>query len=81
MLPQGLGESIIIGVAAAGKEIATRPFQLVTGQSGAVLRLAVLSGAATCRKLLIGIWKEKNKYRRSDYAYVQSGRKSIRALM
>jgi len=30
---KGWGESIIIGVAAAGAEIATRPFQLVTGRS------------------------------------------------
>src|SRR5437868_11191502 len=29
---RGWGTSIIIGVAAAGKEIATRPFQLVTGR-------------------------------------------------
>lgn len=29
---KGWGESIIIGVAAAGKEISTRPFQLVTGR-------------------------------------------------
>ncbi|CAN3505040.1 S-(hydroxymethyl)glutathione dehydrogenase [Diutina catenulata] len=29
---KGWGQSIIIGVAAAGKEIATRPFQLVTGR-------------------------------------------------
>lgn len=29
---KGWGESIIIGVAASGKEIATRPFQLVTGR-------------------------------------------------
>lgn len=30
---KGWGMSIIIGVAAAGKEIATRPFQLVTGRT------------------------------------------------
>jgi len=30
---KGWGESIIIGVAGAGKEITTRPFQLVTGRS------------------------------------------------
>ncbi|WP_135466250.1 S-(hydroxymethyl)glutathione dehydrogenase/class III alcohol dehydrogenase [Crenalkalicoccus roseus] len=30
---RGWGESIIIGVAAAGQEIATRPFQLVTGRA------------------------------------------------
>src|SRR6202008_3015343 len=29
---RGWGESIIIGVAPAGAEIATRPFQLVTGR-------------------------------------------------
>lgn len=29
---QGWGESVIIGVAAAGKEISTRPFQLITGR-------------------------------------------------
>jgi S-(hydroxymethyl)glutathione dehydrogenase/alcohol dehydrogenase len=29
---KGWGQSIIIGVAAAGKEITTRPFQLVTGR-------------------------------------------------
>lgn len=29
---RGWGESIIIGVAEAGKEIATRPFQLITGR-------------------------------------------------
>ena len=30
---KGWGESIIIGVAGAGQEITTRPFQLVTGRS------------------------------------------------
>ncbi len=30
---KGWGQSIIIGVAAAGQEISTRPFQLVTGRS------------------------------------------------
>ena len=30
---KGWGESCIIGVAGAGKEISTRPFQLVTGRS------------------------------------------------
>jgi S-(hydroxymethyl)glutathione dehydrogenase/alcohol dehydrogenase len=30
---RGWGESIIIGVAASGQEISTRPFQLVTGRS------------------------------------------------
>ena len=30
---KGRGQSCIIGVAGAGQEIATRPFQLVTGRS------------------------------------------------
>ena len=30
---KGWGVSVIIGVAAAGQEISTRPFQLVTGRS------------------------------------------------
>jgi S-(hydroxymethyl)glutathione dehydrogenase/alcohol dehydrogenase len=29
---KGWGQSVIIGVAAAGQEISTRPFQLVTGR-------------------------------------------------
>ena len=30
---RGWGESIVVGVAASGQEISTRPFQLVTGRS------------------------------------------------
>src|SRR5690625_7112250 len=30
---RGWGQSVIIGVAGAGQEISTRPFQLVTGRS------------------------------------------------
>jgi S-(hydroxymethyl)glutathione dehydrogenase/alcohol dehydrogenase len=40
---KGWGESIIIGVAAAGAEISTRPFQLVTGR---VWRGTAFGGAA-----------------------------------
>jgi S-(hydroxymethyl)glutathione dehydrogenase/alcohol dehydrogenase len=29
---KGWGESVVIGVAGAGQEISTRPFQLVTGR-------------------------------------------------
>ena len=49
MLPPRSGTSIVIGVAEAGKEISTRPFQLVTGRNwrgtafgGAKGRTAVL---------------------------------------
>ena len=39
---KGWGESVIIGVAGAGQEISTRPFQLVTGR---VWRGAAFGGA------------------------------------
>ncbi|GBG24875.1 Alcohol dehydrogenase [Hondaea fermentalgiana] len=44
---KGWGESVVIGVAASGKEIATRPFQLVTGR--------VWRGSA------FGMWKSRQQ--------------------
>lgn len=44
---KGWGESVVIGVAAAGQEIATRPFQLVTGR--------VWRGSA------FGMWKSRQQ--------------------
>jgi S-(hydroxymethyl)glutathione dehydrogenase/alcohol dehydrogenase len=41
---KGWGESIIIGVAPAGAEISTRPFQLVTGRSWRGTALGGASG-------------------------------------
>ncbi len=41
---KGWGQSVIIGVAAAGQEISTRPFQLVTG----ACRAAVRAGQHQC---------------------------------
>jgi len=64
-LRRGWGQSVVIGVAGAGKEISTRPFQLVTGRqwkgtafggykSGVEVSLAshcsLLSSAQTFRK-------------------------------
>jgi S-(hydroxymethyl)glutathione dehydrogenase/alcohol dehydrogenase len=45
---RGWGTSIIIGVAEAGKEIATRPFQLVTGRNWRAPRSAAPRAAPTC---------------------------------
>ncbi len=42
---KGWGESTIIGVAGAGQEISTRPFQLVTGR---VWRGTAFGGAKDC---------------------------------
>jgi len=54
---KGWGQSIVIGVAAAGQEISTRPFQLVTAGSGKARRSVVPAAAPTCRRLLTGTWK------------------------
>lgn len=42
---KGWGESVIIGVAGAGQEISTRPFQLVTGR---VWRGTAFGGEGVC---------------------------------
>ena len=57
---KGWGESTIIGVAGAGQEIATRPFQLVTGR---VWRGTAFGGAKAVRTFLkssTGTWMEKS---------------------
>lgn len=56
---KGWGRSIIIGVAEAGAEISTRPFQLVTGRKWEVLRSAARAAAPMFPKLSTGIWKAK----------------------
>ena len=53
---KGWGESVIIGVAGAGQEISTRPFQLVTGRVWRGSALVGLRGALSYRKLLSSIW-------------------------
>ena len=66
---RGWGESIIIGVAGAGQEIATRPFQLVTGR---VWRGTAFGGArgphrrAEDRRLVHG---GQDQHRRSDHPH------------
>ncbi|KAJ0860531.1 putative oxidoreductase [Helianthus annuus] len=53
---KGWGTSVIVGVAASGQEIATRPFQLVTGRvwkKGPLL--VVLRVVHKCLSLLISI--------------------------
>jgi len=52
---KGWGESYIIGVAGAGQEISTRPFQLVTGRSWKGTAFGAHAGAAMYPKLSIGI--------------------------
>ncbi len=53
---RGWGVSVIIGVAGAGQEIKTRPFQLVTGASGTALPSAVRVAVPTYRGSSTGTW-------------------------
>ena len=56
---KGWGESCIVGVAGAGKEISTRPFQLVTGRSWRGTALVAPAVARMCHVLSTGIWTVK----------------------
>ncbi len=49
---KGWGESIIIGVAPAGAEISTRPFQLVTGRSWRGTAFGGVSGRTDVPKIV-----------------------------
>ena len=50
---KGWGQSVIIGVAASGQEISTRPFQLVTGAR----RAAVRAGQCQCGYIIFQVLK------------------------
>ncbi len=70
---KGWGQSIIIGVAAAGQEISTRPFQLVTGRQ--VEGLGLRRGArphrcAEDRRLVHG---GEDQHRRPDHPPAAAG--------
>ena len=51
---RGWGQSIVIGVAPAGAEISTRPFQLVTSQVWKGTAFGGARSAPTCQKSLTG---------------------------
>ena len=51
---KGWGQSMIIGVAGAGQEISTRPFQLVTGRVWRGTAFGGARGRQTYQKLLNG---------------------------
>ena len=76
---RGWGVSVIIGVAGAGQEIRTRPFQLVTGR---VWKGTAFGGAegrtrrAEDRRLVHG---GQDQHRRSHHAQAAARRTSTRA--
>ena len=57
---KGWGQSIIIGVAEAGAEISTRPFQLVTGRQWRGWPSAARAAAPTCRRSSTGTWTARS---------------------
>ena len=54
---RGWGQSIIIGVAPAGAEISTRPFNSSPAAPGKAPRSAARAAGPTCRASSIGTWK------------------------
>ncbi len=56
---RGWGESIIIGVAPAGAEISTRPFQLVTGRVWKERPSAAHADVPTCPRSSTGTWTRR----------------------
>ena len=63
---RGWGESIVIGVAGAGEEIATRPFQLVTGRVWRGSAFGGAGAAATFRASSTGTWTARSRSTRSS---------------
>jgi S-(hydroxymethyl)glutathione dehydrogenase/alcohol dehydrogenase len=58
---RGWGTSIIIGVAEAGKEIATRPFQLVTGRNWRGTAFGGARAVPTCPRSSTGTCRARSR--------------------
>ena len=76
---RGWGKSIIIGVAGAGQEIATRPFQLVTGR----VWMGTAFGGARGRTdvpRIVDWYMDGDQYRRPDHprAAVRADQRRLR---
>ncbi len=56
---RGWGQSIVIGVAEAGKEIASGPSNSLRGVSGGVPPSAARAAGPTRRKWLTGTWRRR----------------------
>ena len=65
---RGWGESIVIGVAAAGQEISTRPFQLVTGRVWKGTAFGGARGRTDVPKIVDWYYGGQDQHRRSDHA-------------
>ena len=54
---RGWGQSVIIGVAGAGQEISTRPFQLVTGRKWMGTAFGGVKGRSQLPKMVEDVMK------------------------
>jgi len=60
MHPHGLGRATVIGVAGAGQEICTRPFNLVVGRTWKGTAFGGVKGAASCRATSTTTWPARS---------------------
>ena len=75
---KGWGTSVIIGVAGAGEEIATRPFQLVTGRVWKGSAFGGAKGRTDVPKIVDWYMDGKIAHRRADHAHDAARRTSTR---
>ena len=66
---RGWGTCVIIGVAGAGEEISTRPFQLVTGRTWKGTAFGGARGRRDVPKIVDWYMAGQNQYRRPDHAH------------
>ena len=64
---RGWGKSVIIGVAGAGQEIATRPFQLVTGRSWMGTAFGGAKGRRDVPKIVDWYMDRQDRHRFADH--------------
>ena len=71
---RGWGVSVIIGVAGAGQEIKTRPFQLVTGRVWKGTAFGGARGRTDVPKIVDWYMDEEDQHRRPDHAHARARR-------
>ena len=71
---RGWGKSVVIGVAAAGKEISTRPFQLVTGRTWMGTAFGGAKGRTDVPKIVDWYHGRQDRDRPDDHPHAAAGR-------
>ena len=75
---RGWGVSVIIGVAGAGQEIKTRPFQLVTGRVWKGTAFGGARGRTDVPKIVDWYMDRQDQHRRPDHARDAARRRSTK---